>query len=260
MKNNKTRVGQAFTLPPFWIRIFIYIQSFFKRTFNPPMSYNDEEKKWNDFYKNKIKDKKLLKEYSSRFHSKSKKQRECTLAEISSVYVLEKKLGYPVIDWEVKTIDDKDVDFVIQDKENEIYCEVKNPHWESELEEEEQKEDIKNKKKLPKEDRTRKARSFDHCENIRYAIRKAYPKFLPDKKNLLIINDNLFFPILAFPNDSMINKALYDHHKVYNNEKGYFTNHEFENVGGVLFLNFDDTYEYKFFANKNAIQPFHLDI
>ena len=107
-------------------------------------------------------------------------------------------------------------------------------------------------------------RSFAHWKNIRYAIKKAYPKFLSNCKNLLIIQDDLFVPILDFSTDTPIEIALFEEQAVYNNEKGVFVGNDYENVGGVLLININPTnrnkvYKHKFFANPNALNPYNLN-
>ena len=46
-------------------------------------------------------------------------------------------LKYSIIAWEEKTVGEKNVEFVILDDSQKIYCEVKSPGWEGELTDEE---------------------------------------------------------------------------------------------------------------------------
>jgi hypothetical protein len=205
-----------------------------------------------------IQSKNQLKRYIQRLNA-SKTQRDETLAEISSAYVMEVKLKYPVVDWERKTIEGKDVDFVIHNDSDEIYCEVKSPGWESELE---QKERLSGRKNLSKYINA-EVRSIAPWWAIRYAIKKSYPKFLPNCKNLLIIKDDLFINILDAPTN--IDIALFEDSGIYNGEKGYFSNNDFENIGGILIWNCRLTnskveYRYKFIVNKNSKKPFSIVI
>jgi len=79
----------------------------------------------------------------------------------------------------------------------------------------------------------------------------------------VIIQDDLFVPILDFPTDTQIEIALFEEQAVYNNEKGVFVGNDYENIGGVLFININPTsrkkiYKYKFFANPNALKKYNL--
>jgi len=107
-------------------------------------------------------------------------------------------------------------------------------------------------------------RFFGHWKNIRYAIKKAYPKFLSNCKNLVIIQDDLFVSILDFPTKTPIDIALYEKTGQYNNEKSYFANSDYENVGGILFIDINPTnskkYKIKFFPNENSKVPFIIPI
>jgi hypothetical protein len=76
----------------------------------------------------------------------------------------------------------------------------------------------------------------------------------------LIIQDDLFVNILDFPTKTPIDIALYEETGQYNNEKGYFANSDYENVGGILFIDINPTnrkkYKIKFFPNENSKIPF----
>jgi len=107
-------------------------------------------------------------------------------------------------------------------------------------------------------------RFFGHWKNIRYAIKKAYPKFLSNCKNLVIINDDLFVGILDFPTDTAIKIGLFNNGIAYGATKGIFINRDYENIGGVLFININPTsrkkiYKYKFFTNPNALKSYNLN-
>lgn len=213
-----------------------------------------EVEKWLKF----IQGKDQLNRYLPRLEARRKTQRDEALAEISSAYIVETKLKYRIVDWERKTIKNKDVEFVIRNGSYEIYCEVKSPGWESELEDQER---LNGRKGLLK-DINAECRSLAPWQNIRYALKKAYPKFLPSSKNLLIIKDDLFLSILDWPLN--IDIALFEDSGCYNGEKGYFSNNDFENIGGVLFLdgrliNSKVEYRYRFIPNKNARVPFSID-
>ncbi len=57
----------------------------------------------------------------------------------------------------------------------------------------------------------------------------------------MIIQDDLFVPILDFSTDTQIEIALFEEQAVYNNEKGVFVGNDYENVGGVLLIDINPT-------------------
>ncbi len=215
-------------------------------------NWKKEINKWLVFIKNKGE----LKRFIPRLTKMNNSKRDEALAEISSAYLLDNELNFVVIGWEVPTKNNKNVDFVIKGKSDEIFCEVKSPGWEGELSKKEILEGRKDQSKY----KHLEWRSFAHWKNIRYAIKKAYPKFLSNCKNLVIIQDDLFVSILDFPTKIPIDIALYEETGQYNNEKGYFSNSDYENVGGSLFIDINPTnskkYKIKFFPNENSKIPF----
>ena len=215
-------------------------------------NWKKEINKWLVFIKNKGE----LKRFIPRLTKMDNSKRDEALAEISSAYLLENELNFVVTGWEVSTKNNKNVDFVIKGKSDEIFCEVKSPGWEGEL----SKKELMGSRKDQQKYKHFEWRSFAHWNNIRYAIKKAYPKFLSNCKNLVIINDDLFVSTLDFPTKTPIGIALYEETGQYNNEKGYFANSDYENVGGILFIDINPTnskkYKIKFFANENSKIPF----
>lgn len=189
---------------------------------------------------------------------------ESFLSEIFAAYFVERNLGFEVTGWNPRTNNGQDVEFCITDKaDGEIFCEVKGPDWKSQL----TKEEIQSgRTKQPKYSMFPEARYIAPWCNIRKAIDKSYEKFLPDEQNLLIITDNLFQPL---PMGRLVD--WHSGHKMprniwyalYNTEinlyggKGYFETKDYENLGGILFLN--DHFIGRFFAwfedNPNAKYP-----
>jgi hypothetical protein len=215
--------------------------------------YKDEINNWLIFLQNK----EQLHRFKSRLDNSQRTVRDETLSEISSAYLMEMNFKYKVIDWERKTINCRDVDFIIQDGSDEIYCEAKSPGWESDLT---QSERLNGRKELPKYENG-EFRYVDPRKKIRYAIKKAYPKFLPDCKNLLILKPDLFESFLHFP--LTLDIALFDNKSTYGNEKGYFVDSDYANIGGILILEFAFTSkpnnDYIFAKNKNAKTPFSIN-
>jgi len=219
------------------------------------ISWKNEIEKWLLYVNNKGE----LDRFIPRLTKMDSRKINEALAEISSAYLLESILNLKVIGWEVPTNSDKNVDFTIDLNSEEVYCEVKSPSWTSELSKKEKLGIRKDQGKYIKNE----ARWFGHWVNIRYAIKKAYPKFLSNCNNLVIIQGDLFVPILAFPTDTQIEIALFEDQSVYNNEKGYFVNSDYENVGGILFIDINPTsrnkvYKYKFIKNPNALKTYNL--
>lgn len=223
-----------------------------KDDFPSTLEWKNEFNKWLLYAQSKGQ----LSRYVPRLND-STTRRDETFAEIFSAYILETHLKYSVIDWERKTVGDRDVDFVIEDNGVDIFCEVKSPGWESELE---QKERLGGRKDLPKH-LSSEGRFVAPWRAVRYAIKKSYNKFLPERKNLLIIKDDLFLSLFDIPGNMDI--ALYEDVGVYDQEKGYFVDSQYENIEVVLFLNCINTgeikYQIEFKPNNNAKVPFVLN-
>lgn len=219
------------------------------------VSWKNEIEKWLLYINNKGE----LDRFIPRLTKMDSRKINEVLAEMSSAYLLESILNLKVTGWEMPTSSDKNVDFTIDLNSEEVYCEVKSPSWQSELSEKEKLGNRKVQEKYKKNE----VRFFGHWKNISYAIKKAYPKFLNNCKNLVIINDNLFVGILDFPNDTAIRIALYNNSIAYGGIKGAFINNDYENIGGVLFININPSskrkvYKYKFVENPNALKPYNL--
>ena len=219
------------------------------------VSWKNEIEKWLLYINNKGE----LDRFISRLTKMNSRKINEVLAEISSAYLLESILNLKVIGWEVSTNSDKNVDFTIDLNSEEVYCEVKGPSWQSELSKKEKLGIRKAQGKYKKNE----VRFFGHWKNIRNAIKKAYPKFLNNCCNLVIIQDDLILPILNFPTDMQIEIALFEEKGIYDNEKGVFVGNDYENVGGVLFIDINPTsrnkvYKYKFIKNPNALKKYNL--
>lgn len=211
-----------------------------------------------------IKNKGVPNRFLKRLNAK-KTERDEAFSEILAAYILEEKLNYKIIEWDRNTIGKRDVDFIIMAGLQEIYCEVKSPGWEAELN---QAEKMSGRKSQPKYIDA-EVRSLGLWANIQYAIIKAYPKFLPDKKNLVITCHDLFLGLLE--DDLNTNIALYSNGSRYNSvikkeQKGCFSDNAFENIGGVLIIedtlysgDKEVTYKYKFFPNKYSSNRISLN-
>lgn len=220
-------------------------------------SWKIEIEKWLLYIKNKGE----LDRYLPRLTKMNSRKIDEALAEISSAYLLEVKLNFKVTDWDVPTIRDQNVDFTIALYSKDVYCEVKRPSWQSELSE---KEKLGIRKAHGKYKRN-EVRWVGPWRNIRYAIKKAYPKFLSNCYNLVIIQDDLNVPILNWPTDKLIKIALLEEKGIYDNEKGVFIGNDYENVGGVFFIDINPSnqeriYKYKFVDNPNALNPYNIPL
>jgi len=232
-----------------------------KDSFPSCKEFKIEINKWIEF----IKDKNQLQRYKPRINDLPTKRDEA-LAEICSAYIVEEILKYPIIDWEVETISNKNVDFVIESNNKKYFCEVKSPGWIGELTQEER---LTGRKEKPKYVHA-EVRSIAPWERVRFSINKANTKFLPNCYNLVIINHNLFNEVLFNDERNIpmnIDIALYEENGVYNNEKGYFADNRYDNIGGILIIEYrllcgstEVEYAYNFFANRNAKKPFSLRV
>ncbi|MCI0561611.1 MAG: hypothetical protein MN733_24240, partial [Nitrososphaera sp.] len=100
--------------------------------------------------------------------------------------------GLKIVEWEPIGLGQKAGEFLLQSSSSsEIFVEVKSPGWEGELSEEEKRGE---RKKQPKHIHLEN-RCVAPWERIQFAVGKAYEKFLPIKPNLLVIADDLFWPL-----------------------------------------------------------------
>ncbi len=183
------------------------------------------------------------------------------LSEIFAAYFIENSLGFEVTRWNpVTTKYGHSVEFCIKDKSGEeIFCEVKSPGWKGQLSKEEIQHGRAKQNKFLLASNSRYTKPY---HNIRQAVCKSYRKFLPYKQNLLIITDELFQPVSIGPIKDWgphkmpmnIFYALYNTNKDHYGGLGYFKTKDYENLGGILFLN--NRCPGKFFAwfeaNPNA--------
>lgn len=185
--------------------------------------WTTEINKWLEF----IKYKKELERYLPRLKDSSAR-RDDALSEIYSAYILETKFNYKIIGWEEKGNNGKDIDLVIKDGNDKVYCEVKSPGWESELNSNERK----NGRSRLEKHVNGEVRGITPWRPIRYAVKKAYPKFLAGNKNVVIIKDDLFIE----PDSGDFEMALYEPKPLFDNESGYFADAGYGVISGVLHL------------------------
>lgn len=190
-----------------------------------------------------------LNKFLSRLRSNKKLQSK-TLSELFSGYFINDILGYKLLDWNCGTINGKNVDFIIRDGEQKVYCEVKAPGWDMELTQDERLNGRKDRAKYLSGD----VRHVAPWKAIRHHVKKSYDKFLPSEINILIVHDDLFLSLLEIP--SQIDIALFDDSKIYGNESGYFLSSRFKFLSGILFLHLDYRrkieYQARYVSNNNA--------
>ena len=208
-----------------------------------------------------MRDKGFLKMIKSDLQSR---EYESFLSEIFAAYFIENVLGFEVTRWNPQTTKQgHDVECCIKDGAGgEIFCEVKSPGWPGQL----TRDEIQSgRAKLAKYCKPGEARYVAPYQHIRQTIGKAYAKFPASKQNLLIVTDDLFQPIamdqlVTWGPHKMpmnISYALDNTNKDRYGGIGCFKTKDYENLGGILFLN--DRFLPKFFAwfeaNANARMP-----
>lgn len=151
------------------------------------------------------------------------RQRDSALDELRVAYFLSRK-GFTVVEWESIGANNREGEFTIRTPSGtEVFTEVKSPSWQGELSDE---EISSGRQKMPKHLHA-EARSIGPWERIRFAVDKAYGKYLDNTPNLLVIADDLFVS-LRYGTGLNVGTALYDRRG-----GGYFTNASRKNLGGV---------------------------
>lgn len=204
-------------------------------------AWKQEVEKWLEFLKRNNQ----LERFLPRLKSKPNLRDEA-LAEINAAFYIDAYLDCPIVDWEPKGSGRSTLEFAFQWNDDIIVLgEVKSPGWEGEIVEE---EGINSSRKQEEKIRSGETRRIAPWKNIRETIKKAYPKFFKDQPSLLIINDDLFVSPLDFPNNIEIalfcEKGRGEHGpESYLSEDGYFFTEEYQNLGGILFLQVVQTRE-----------------
>lgn len=175
-------------------------------------------------------------------------QRDSALEELRVANLLNQK-GFMIVQWRPVGLTPKEGEFLIRGPDAaEILVEVKSPGWESEISEEERRAGrLKQPKYLGTD-----AFYANSGAGVRFAIEKAYPKFDPTRRNLLVVADDLLFP-LGHESSFWARDALYW-------DDGKFTSNAYENLGGVGFLakqqrNERAWAEMRLFLNPYALMP-----
>ncbi len=151
-------------------------------------------------------------------------QRDSAIEELRVAKLLSDQ-GFAVVQWRPVGLAPKEGEFLVRGPDAaEVFVEVKSPGWESEIPEGERRT---GRLQQPKYLRT-EAFFANSGAGVRFAVDKAYAKFDPKRANLLVVADDLLFP-LAYESSFWAQDALYW-------DDGKFTTNAFANLGGVGFV------------------------
>jgi hypothetical protein len=170
--------------------------------------------------------------YVSRLQGKLT-QRDEALNELRVGLCL-KSLDYRIVEWEPLCNNATKGEYSIaQNEQDVIFVEVKSPGWEGELDPQERRTGrTKQPKYMPEE---RRGGPLATWQQVRTCIVKAYPKFAPDRKNLLVIADDFYVPL----DGPQMEIALYNPQASLGCPEyglGCFASDAFQNIGSVLRL------------------------
>lgn len=172
-------------------------------------------------------------------------QRDAALAELRVAFYLRRN-GIKISGWRPIGANDREGEYLLCGPSGvNVFAEVKNRGWESELSKEEKVSGRQRQKKhLYCESRMTRPH-----EAIQGAVDKAYGKFAPATPSLLVIVDDLFIGLKESPTE-FASRALYE-------GGGYFTTPNYQNLGGVgiFWIEFSDSelwYEFRLFLNPHA--------
>lgn len=196
-----------------------------------------------------------LDRYLPRLKSKQQ-QRDEALVELRILYFFICS-GYRVVDWEPTGNNGKRGEFnLARNGEPSFFVEVKSPGWEGELSQQ-QRED--GRAKQPKYTPGKiGGGAVSPNSAMHKSIDKAYEKFLDSCPNLLVIADDLLFP-LQFGEEWFAEIALYETSSGYG-VPGYFTSQKCERLGGVAILGsaYLPTYYFRVYENPHALDACKL--
>jgi hypothetical protein len=162
-------------------------------------------------------------------------ERDDALQEIRVARFLSSN-GFPVAQWEPPGRGNYVGEFSIEASSSQpIFVEIKSPGWEGQLSQEQRDAGRAHEEKY----QDLVGGPDDPWRAIRMSVRKAYPKFLTSQPNLLIIADDRFVPLATWGNLAA-EQALLINNKALDDEAGYFTTNQFENLGGVALFKAED--------------------
>lgn len=157
-----------------------------------------------------------------------RQQRDEVLQEIRVARFLTSN-GFPVVQWEPPGNGNLIGEFSVQALPSPpVFVEIKSPGWEGQLSQEQRDAGRAKEEKY----QNLEGGADDPWRAIRASVRKAYPKFSPGRPNLLVIADDRFMPLVTW-GDLPAQQALLLSSTALDDEAGYFTTRNFDNLGGV---------------------------
>jgi hypothetical protein len=171
---------------------------------------------------------KRLDSYWPRLTSPRPQERDDALQELRVARFLTSQ-GFPIAQWEPPGNDKLIGEFSLHvPPSTNVFVEIKSPGWEGELTQEQRDAGRAKQEKY----QHLEGGAVGPAQKIRMSVRKAYPKFLSDQPNLLVIADDLFVPLATW-GDLPAEQALFLTSTILEGESGHFTTPSFENLGGV---------------------------
>ena len=174
-------------------------------------------------------------------------------AELRVAFFLHRN-GFKIVEWEPAGAAAFKGEFTIEGPSRlGVFTEVKSPGWEGEL----TPKELKAGRQHQPKDLYCDGRAVAPWERVQFEIGKAYKKFDPQNRNLLILADDLFVG-LNHSNEIWTNYALY-----LSRTGGCFTDGRYGNLGGIAFFhvvaNTDPiAYEMEVFLNPHALSSVAL--
>lgn len=171
-------------------------------------------------------------------------QRDGALAEARVAFFFSRN-GFNIVSWEPDGAGSNLGEFEVQwNSLQPVFVEVKGPRWEGEL----SKEELNGPRRSKPRHISGEARWIDSTGKVIAAAKKAVPKFLPDRPNLLVVVGYLLFVSpRELPRD-IVEPQI----------RGALSEKSFKNLGGVLIFDFayngeKISYHAAFIENTSAL-------
>lgn len=180
---------------------------------------------------------------------------ESAQAELRVAFFLHRN-SFKIVEWEPVGAGGTKGEFSIEGQSRfPVFTEIKSPGWEGELTPQELRA---GRQHLPK-NLYCDGRAVAPWERVQFEIGKAYKKFNPQNRNLLILADDLFVG-LNHGTDIWVSYALYS-----SRTGGCFCDRSFENLGGVAFFEVVAStdpiaYEMQLFLNPHTLPSAALPV
>jgi hypothetical protein len=175
-------------------------------------------------------------------------QFESTQAELRVAFFLNRS-GFRIAEWEPAGAAGCKGEFTVMGPSRlGIFTEIKSPGWEGELTSAELKA---GRQREPKHVYC-EGRAVGPWERVQFEVRKAYKKFATQKRNLLILADDLFIG-LRHNSEMWASYALYSRRT-----GGCFADGSYENLGGVGFFSVTSNTDPISYGMQVFINPYAL--